>query len=323
MIIEEGKRVLKVEGEALLEVAARMGHSFEEAVLLCLSCCGHLVVVGMGKSGLIGAKIASTFSSTGAPAFFLHPAEGIHGDLGMISRNDLIIAISNSGETGEILQILPSFKRIGLKLITLTGNISSTLARVSDVVLDVSVREEACSLGLAPTASTTAALAMGDALAMALLQKKGFRKEDFAFFHPGGTLGRNLLLRVEDAMYVGAAIPKVLEETIMRDVVLEMTEKKLGMTTVLNQKGKLAGIITDGDLRRLIKGMDQNNPDLFLRPAKEVMNPHPKMISKGALAAQAIQIMEEYAITSLVVSNADGEVEGIVHLHRLLKSGAG
>ncbi len=325
MIIEEGKRVLAIESAAILELIPKMDDRFVKAVMLCRACRGRVVVIGMGKSGLIGKKISATMSSTGTPAFFLHPAEGIHGDLGMISKDDVVVAISNSGETEEILRILPSIKRLDLKLITLTGNTKSTLAKMSDVVLDVGVREEACPLGLAPTASTTATLAMGDALAVALLQEKGFRKEDFASFHPGGTLGRTLLLKVEDVMHLGEAIPKVLEQTPMREVVLEMTAKKFGMTTVLNEDGILLGIVTDGDLRRLIKRADYGQDgqgDIFSLPAKEVMNRNPKTISKEALAAQAIHLMESHSITSLVVVREGGSVDGIVHLHDLLKSGA-
>ncbi|TAK09425.1 MAG: KpsF/GutQ family sugar-phosphate isomerase [Candidatus Manganitrophaceae bacterium] len=321
MILEEGKRVLRIEAQAITDLIDRIDGRFVEAVELCYSSKGRVVVIGMGKSGLIGKKIAATLASTGTPAFFLHPAEGIHGDLGMVSKEDVALLISNSGETEEILRVLPSLKRLNLKLITLTGNTKSTLAKMSDVLLDISIREEACPLGLAPTASTTATLAMGDALAVALLQQRGFRKEDFAFFHPGGSLGRQLLLKVEDAMHVGNNIPKVAEETPMREVVLEMTAKKLGMTTVLNAAGKLAGVITDGDLRRLIKKIDHEGRDIFSLPAREVMNRSPKTISKESLTAQAIHMMESHSITTLVVAGSDGQVDGILHLHDLLKKG--
>ncbi len=321
MILEEGKRVLRIEAQAISDLIGRMDGRFVEAVELCYNSRGRVVVIGMGKSGLIGKKIAATLASTGTPAFFLHPAEGIHGDLGMVSKEDVALLISNSGETEEILRILPSVKRLNLKLITLTGNTKSTLAKMSDVVLDISIREEACPLGLAPTASTTATLAMGDALAVTLLQKRGFRKEDFAFFHPGGTLGRQLLLKVEDAMHAGNDVPKVSEETPMREVVLEMTAKKLGMTTVLNSAGKLAGVITDGDLRRLIKKIDHEGRDIFSLPASEVMNRNPKTISREALTAQAVHMMESHAITVIVVTGPDGYVDGILHLHDLLRKG--
>lgn len=321
MILEEGKRVLRIEAQAITDLIERIDGRFVEAVELFYNSRGRIVVVGMGKSGLIGKKIAATLASTGTPAFFLHPAEGIHGDLGMVSKEDTAMLISNSGETEEILRILPSLKRLNLKMITLTGNIKSTLAKMSDVVLDLSIREEACPLGLAPTASTTATLAMGDALAVALLQKRGFRKEDFASFHPGGSLGRRLLLKVEDAMHTGNNIPKVTEETPMREVVLEMTAKKLGMTTVLDSAGKLTGVITDGDLRRLIKKIDHEGRDIFSLPAAEVMSRNPKTISREALTAQAIHMMESHAITTLVVAGPDGHVDGILHLHDLLKKG--
>ncbi len=318
-ILEEGKRVLKIEAEAISDLIDRMDQQFVDAVSLCFRCSGRIVVIGMGKSGLIGKKMSATFSSTGSPAFFLHPSEGIHGDLGMISKEDVALIISNSGETEEILRILPSLKRLDLKLITLTGNANSTLAKRSDVVLDVAVREEACPLGLAPTASTTATLAMGDAIAVALLQKRGFRKEDFAFFHPGGALGRNLLLRVQDLMHKGDEIPKVGEDTPLKEVVLEMTAKQLGMTAVETKEAGLAGVITDGDLRRLIKTADRDDRELFRLPALEVMSHHPKTITSDALAAKALQIMETHSITSLMVLDDSGKIEGVVHLHDLLK----
>ncbi|MBI3803409.1 MAG: KpsF/GutQ family sugar-phosphate isomerase [Nitrospirae bacterium] len=322
MILEEGKRVLKIEAQAILDLIERMDGRFVEAVELCYNSKGRMVVVGMGKSGLIGKKIAATLASTGTPAFFLHPAEGIHGDLGMVSKDDLALLISNSGETEEILRILPSLKRLNLKIITMTGSIKSTLAKLSDVILDISIKEEACPLGLAPTASTTATLAMGDALAVALLQKRGFKQEDFASFHPGGSLGRRLLFKVEDAMQTGNDIPKVSEETPMREVVLEMSAKKLGMTTVLDDAGKLVGVITDGDLRRLIRKIDHEGREIFSLPAKEVMSRNPKTILRGSLTAQAIHLMESHSITALIVAGADGQVDGILHLHDLLRRGA-
>ena len=320
-ILNEGLRVLEIEARAISELIKNIGQSFVEAVRLCHSCSGHVVVVGMGKSGLIGKKISATFASTGSPAFFLHPSEGIHGDLGMVSKNDVVITISNSGETEEILRILPSLKRLGLKMISMTGEVNSTLAIRSDVVLDVSVQEEACPLGLAPTASTTAALAMGDALAVALLQKRGFRKEDFASFHPGGSLGRSLLQTVKEVMHSGEAIPTVSEETPMKEVVLEMTVKKLGMTVVLTDKKKFVGIITDGDLRRLLRTADRHAGDIFSLPANKVMTRNPRTIKAEALAANAIQDMEAFSITTLVVVSASKRVEGVVHLHDLLKKG--
>ncbi len=318
MILEEGLRVLKIEAEALLRLAKSLDQRFVDAVLLCYACSGRVVVIGMGKSGIIGKKIAATLASTGTPAFFIHPAEALHGDLGMVMKDDMALLLSYSGETSEVLNLIPSLKRQGLKIISITGDVKSSLAKVSDIVLDVSVSEEACPLGLAPTASTTASLAIGDALAIALLSKRGFKKEDFASFHPGGTLGRNLLLKVEDVMHKGNTIPKVFEETPMREVILEMTAKKLGMTTVLSRDEKLSGIITDGDLRRLI--LDQERLDIFALPAKEVMTGNPKTIRKEALVAEAISVMEEASISTLVMTNTLGFVEGVVHLQDILKT---
>ncbi len=320
--IEEGRRVIRIEAEALSELEQRIDERFVVAVNLCHTCEGRVIVIGMGKSGHIGKKISATLSSTGTPALFLHPSEGIHGDLGMISKNDIVLTISNSGETEEILRILPAIKRLDLKVITMTGKISSSLAKESDIILDVSVHEEACPLGLAPTASTTTALAMGDALAVALLQKKGFQKEDFAFFHPGGSLGRNLLLKVSDVMHTGEEIPTVEETMQMREVVLEMTAKKLGMTIVVTEKGSFSGVVTDGDLRRLIRDVNRGQGDIFSLPAAEVMNPEPKTVLSDALAAEAIHKMETFSITSLVAVDGQGKVKGIVHLHDLLKRGA-
>jgi len=318
MIISHGKRVLQIEAEAISALVDRLDDRFERAVELCYFCKGRIVVTGMGKSGLIARKISATLASTGTTAFFLHPAEGSHGDFGMVSKEDVFIALSNSGETDEVLRLLPSIKRLNLGLIALTGNLRSTLAKMSDVVLDVSVKEEACPLGLAPTASTTAALAMGDALSIALLQKRGFQREDYAEFHPGGALGRRLLVRVQDAMHLGADIPIVDGGTPMKDVILEMTSKKLGITTVQDPQGHLLGVVTDGDLRRVFMNRES---EIFSLKAAQVMTTHPKTISKEALATQAIQIMEQYSITALVVVTKEERVAGIVHLHDLLKLG--
>lgn len=332
MILEEGVRVLRIEAEALLRLSNALDQRFVDAVLLCYACRGRVVVIGMGKSGIIGKKIAATLASTGTPAFFIHPAEALHGDLGMVLKDDMVLLLSYSGETGEVLNLIPSLKRQNLKIIGITGDTKSTLAKMSDIVLDISVSEEACPLGLAPTTSTTASLAIGDALAIALLSKRGFKKEDFAFFHPGGTLGRNLLLKVTDVMHKGNAIPKVFEETPMREVILEMTAKKMGMTTVLSHDEKLSGIITDGDLRRLILGSSgpgqqslpvgssKNQSDIFALQAKEVMSPHPKTMRKDALVAEAISLMERSSISTLVMTNPMGFVEGVVHLHDILKT---
>ena len=317
--IEEARRVIRVEADALAAMADRIDASFERAIDMIMSSPGRVIVSGMGKSGLVGQKIASTMASTGTPAFFLHPAEGIHGDLGMIMKGDVVIAISNSGETEEILRILPSVKRLGAHLIAMSGNPTSNLARSSDVFLDVSVAEEACPLGLAPTASTTATLAMGDALAVALLVKRGFKAEDFAIFHPGGSLGKKLILRVEDLMHSGDAIPLVQEDTVMKDALFVITEKGLGVTGVCDASGALKGVITDGDLRRaLAKGFDILN-----QRAAEIMKCGPLRIKRSELAAAALQIMEQRAITSLFVFTDDqiSSPCGIIHLHDILKSG--
>jgi arabinose-5-phosphate isomerase len=318
-VIDEARRVIRVEAQALSAMADRIDVSFERAVDLILASSGRVIVSGMGKSGLIGQKIASTMASTGTPAFFLHPAEGIHGDLGMIMTGDVVIAISNSGETEEILRILPSIKRLGAPMIAMSGNPASNLARSSDVFLDVSVAEEACPLGLAPTASTTATLAMGDALAVALLVKRGFRAEDFAIFHPGGSLGKKLILRVEDLMHSGEAIPLVKEDTLMKEALFVITDKGLGVTGVCDSSGGLKGVITDGDLRRALeKGFDILN-----QRASEVMKLAPLRIKRSELAAAALQIMEQRAITSLFVFEDDHNVApcGVIHLHDILKAG--
>jgi arabinose-5-phosphate isomerase len=317
MSLEHGKRVLDIEARAIASLVDRLDDCFTKAVDLLFVCSGKVVVSGMGKSGLIGQKIAATLASTGTPAFFLHPAEGIHGDLGMLARHDTVIALSNSGETEEVLKLLPFVKRLNIPVIALTGRIQSSLAKNSDVTLDVSVSEEACPMGLAPTASTTAMLAMGDALAITLLQKRGLREEDFAQFHPGGTLGRRLLLRVQDLMHQGDAVPRIHSGATVHDALLEMTTKKLGMTTVLDDAGRLFGVVTDGDLRRCLeKGID-----LAVAHVHDLASRSPKTITPDALAARAVQIMEEFSITSLVVLDEHGSVVGVLHLHDLLKSG--
>ena len=319
MILDEARRVIRAEAEALLAMAGRINGSFEAAVTIILTSPGRVVVSGMGKSGLIGQKIASTMASTGTPALFLHPAEGIHGDLGMIMKGDVVIAISNSGETEEVLRILPVIKRLGASLICMSGSGCSTLARSSDVFLDVSVAEEACPLGLAPTSSTTAALAMGDALAVALLVKRGFRAEDFALFHPGGALGKKLFLRVEDLMHTGDEIPLVQETALMKDVLYVISAKRLGVTGVTGADGALCGVITDGDLRRSL----EKGYDIFASRAAEIMKTDPRRVKRNELAAAALQVMERYSITSLFVFD-DGQSRvptGIVHLHDILRAG--
>lgn len=317
-LLELAKRVLQIEAEAVASLIERLDDRFIQAVELLYACRGRVVLTGMGKSGFVAKKIAATFASTGTPALFLHPAEGVHGDLGMVVRGDVVVAISNSGETPELIELLPSFKRFGVKLISLVGDPNSLLARESDVFLDVSVKEEACPLNLAPTASTTAALAMGDALAVALLEKRGFRPEDFALLHPGGSLGRRLLLQVGDLMHVGEEVPRIVQEASMKEVILEMTSKRLGMTTVVDEAGKLVGIITDGDLRRALQKVGDA---LLGKRASEFMTRNPKIIEKEELAAKAVQVMERYSITSLIIVDEEGRPEGVIHLHDLLKAG--
>jgi len=317
-ILGVARRVISVEERAVRGLLSRLDSSFVRAVELLYGCKGRVVVTGMGKSGIIGRKISATMASTGTPSFFLHPAEGSHGDLGMVVKGDVAMAISNSGETAEILSLLPVIKRLAIPLIALTGKPSSTLAKRSDVVLDVSVREEASSLAMAPTASTTAALAMGDALAVALLEVKGFSEEDFALLHPGGTIGKRLLLKVEDLMHVGNEIPLVTLETTMKDVILEISSKRLGITTVVDDHGHLQGVITDGDLRRILERYGRS---FFELEAGQVMTKNPKAIPGNALAARALQVMEKHSITALVVSNEAGKPIGIIHLHDLLKAG--
>lgn len=315
--LQEGKRVLEIEARAVQVLIDRLDERFAQAVDVLYQCKGKVIVSGMGKSGLIGQKIAATLASTGTPSFFLHPAEGVHGDLGMVARRDAMIAISNSGETQEVLQLLPFVKRMNLPVVALTGRPASTLAKISDVVLDISVSEEACPMGLAPTASTTATLAMGDALALALLRKRGFKQEDFAQFHPGGTLGRRLLVKVKDLMHGGSDVPCVGLHASGSESILEMTAKKLGMTTVLDKTGVLMGIITDGDLRRFI----QNGGDFTRVTAAELASRNPKTIGPDELATTAVGLMEQHSITALVVVDRQHRLKGVIHLHDLLKHG--
>jgi arabinose-5-phosphate isomerase len=315
--LDVGRRVLDIEARAVQALLQRLDGGFSEAVDLLYRCKGKVVVSGMGKSGLIGQKIAATMASTGTPSFFLHPAEGLHGDLGMLARRDVTIAISNSGETQEILQLLPYMERMGIPVVAIVGRKGSTLAKNSAVVLDVSVAEEACPMGLAPTASTTVALAMGDALAVALLEKRGFKEQDFAKFHPGGTLGRRLLVKVRDLMHKGQEMPQVRETVLASEAILEMSAKKLGMTTVVDRAGALLGIITDGDLRRFL----QEGGDFSKITAGALASCHPKMIGPDELAAKAVEMMERYAITTLVVADSAKGIVGVVHLHDLLRHG--
>jgi arabinose-5-phosphate isomerase len=317
-IIEQAKDILKIEADAVRALIDRIDESFSEAVDLMYSCMGKVIVTGMGKSGLIGKKIAATLASTGTPALFMNPAEGSHGDVGMVSKGDVVLALSNSGDTEEIIRILPTLKRLDIKIIGMTGNSQSVLARAADVSLDVSVQEEACPMGLAPTASTTAALAMGDALAITLLNKREFSEEDFALFHPGGSLGRRLLLTVEDLMHAGGNIPAVHPDTLMKEAIFEISSRRLGITSVLDENRKLLGVITDGDLRR---GLEKWGEDFFSLKAGDVMTHRPKTIRKNMLAAKAMSVMEKYSITVLVVADDEDNIDGIIHLHDLLKAG--
>jgi arabinose-5-phosphate isomerase len=317
MIREKAKEVIRREAEAVAGLEEKIDENFVRAVELILQSKGRVIVTGIGKSGIIGKKIAATLTSTGTAAFFLHPTEGIHGDLGMVQKNDVVIAVTKSGGTDEIYQLIPLFKRLGVPIITFTGSPNSAVAEKSDVVIDVSVDQEACPNDLIPTSSTTAALVMGDALAIALLDERHFSSEDFALLHPGGHLGRKLLLKVSDIMHKGEEIPVVSEETDMKGVILEMTSKRLGTTTVVNQNGKLVGIFTDGDLRRLVERTDE----IFSLKAGQVMTKNPKTIDGDELAAKALNLMESYAITSLIITNGERQPTGIVHLHDIIKAG--
>ncbi len=317
-IINIAKKVLQIEAEAIFALAQRLNHDFEKAVSIVFGSKGRVVVTGMGKSGLVGKKIAATLASTGTPSFFMHPAEASHGDLGMVTSRDVIIAISNSGETEELTGLLPFLKRFNVGLISMTGNPLSTLARCSDVNLDISVKEEACPFGFIPTASTTAALAMGDALAVAILTKKGFREEDFANYHPGGSIGKRLLIKVKDLMVAGDAVPVVSPFVSMTDAVIEISSKRLGITVVADTDNKILGIITDGDLRR---GIAKWGKDFYDMKAGEVMAKNPKNINESELAAKALSIMERHSITSLIVPDDEGKAKGIIHIHDILRKG--
>jgi arabinose-5-phosphate isomerase len=310
------RKVLQTEAAAVLALVSRVDDRFGRAVTLIRHCKGRVIVTGMGKSGIVCRKIAATLASTGTPAFFLHPAEAVHGDLGVIQADDVVIAMSYSGETEELTQVLETLKRIGAPLIALTGDVKSTLAQSADVALDCSVSEEACPMNLVPTASTTAALAMGDALAMTVLVDKGFKPEDFASLHPGGKLGKKLR-RVEQMMNSGEALPVVQLHTTMRDVIYEMSRKKLGMTTVVEKDGRLAGIITDGDLRRKMA----TTPNILDLAARDVMTVSPVAIPQTTLAVEALGLMEQRKITSIVVIDPDRRVAGVVHLHDLWRTG--
>jgi arabinose-5-phosphate isomerase len=313
--LELARKVLRIEAAAILGLVDRIDGDFERAVQLLFECRGRVIVTGMGKSGLICRKIAATLSSTGTSAWFLHPAEAIHGDLGAIRDDDLVLAVSYSGETDELIRLLESIRRIGARLIAITGNPGSTLARAADVTLNCGIAKEACPMNLVPTASTTAALAMGDALAMTLLVRKGFREEQFASLHPGGKIGRRLM-RVEHVMHAGDAAPVVRTSTAMADVFHEMSSKRLGMTCVVDDRGRLAGVFTDGDLRRLFT----RGASVLTLSAGEAMTPGPVTISRDVLAVEALKVMETHKITAVVVVGPEQQVEGVVHLHDLWRT---
>jgi arabinose-5-phosphate isomerase len=316
--IDEARKVFDVESRAIAALADRLGEEFERAVKLIHGCEGRVIVSGMGKSGIIGKKIAATLASTGTPAYFMHPAEASHGDLGMVTGKDIVLALSNSGETDELVGLIPHLKRFNVTLISMAGKKSSRLGRSSDVCLDVSVDEEACPMGIVPTASTTATLAMGDALAVALLVERGFREEDFAAYHPKGSLGKKLLVTVEDLMHKGDALPSVGPDTPMADTVMEISTKRLGITTVRDEGGQLIGVVTDGDLRR---GLEKLGNSLFEKTAKDIMTAGPKSIGAEDLAVKALAIMEKHSITALPVPDAEGRPLGVIHLHDILKEG--
>jgi arabinose-5-phosphate isomerase len=316
-LIQRGRRVLAIEARAVADLEHRLGPEFARACALMLACQGRVVVTGMGKSGHVGNKIAATLASTGTPSFFLHPAEAMHGDIGMITKHDVVLALSNSGETDELLAILPVIKRLDVPLIAVTGNHASTLGRYGSVTLDVSVPQEACPLNLAPTASTTAMLAMGDALAVAMLEARGFTQEDFARSHPGGTLGRRLLLHVEDVMRHGDALPAVSPDTVLSAGLLEMSRKCLGMTTIVDDRRRVIGVFTDGDLRRAF----DRQIDVHQTRMRDVMTKNPKAAQPRMLAAEAVHLMEAHRITALPVVDADGVLVGALNVHDLLRAG--
>lgn len=316
-LIEAGRSVIDIESKMIHSLLSRIDQTFVHACHLLLSCRGKIILMGMGKSGHIARKIAATFASTGSPSFFIHPGEAKHGDFGMITVDDTLIMLSNSGETEEILSILPFVKRLGIQMIAMTGNPSSRLAKSATINIDVSVAKEACPLGLAPTASTTAALVMGDALAISLLESRGFTAEDFAKSHPGGTLGRRLLLSVDELMHTGNNIPRVNNDALLKTALVEITQKKLGMTAVVNQHDQLMGIFTDGDLRRAL----DNHTDIHHTPIHQVMTKTPKVIKPDMLAYEALRLMEKNKITALIVTNEINHPIGVIHLHDILRAG--
>jgi arabinose-5-phosphate isomerase len=316
-ILKRGKKVIAIEGKTVLSLQERINDQFVKAIKLISNCTGRVIISGIGKSGIIARKIVSTMNSTGTPALFLHPSDAVHGDVGIIRKDDVFICISNSGSTAEMVRLIPIIKRIGVTIIAMVGNTSSYLAEQADVFLDISVEEEACPLNLAPTSSSTATLVIGDALAVTLLEEKNFTKEDFAFYHPAGSLGKRLIMKIEDIMTRGDDVPIVYTGTPLKDTILTMTRKRLGATCVIDQTGKLSGIVTDGDLRRAL----QNSENLTNLTAKDIMTSEPKVIKSNILAASALTMMEQYNITQLIVIDEQSIPIGMVHIHELVKSG--
>ncbi len=315
--ISIGREVIRKEAQAIFDLENKINYDFAQAVELLSKCKGRVIISGMGKSGIIGRKIAATMTSTGTSAMFLHPAEGMHGDLGAVHKDDVVICISKSGDTSELFQIFPVLKRIGVPIISMVGNRRSRIAERSDIVLDVSVKEEACPFSLAPTSSTTAALVMGDALAIALLEKRNFSAEDFAMFHPGGSLGKKLSMKIDDIMFTGDRIPKVDEDLPLEKVIFEITSKRFGSTCVIDQDQKLTGIITDGDIRRLV----EKTKDIWNLTAKDVMTKNPKKVKIGAMAADALKLMTDFSIMQVIIIDDENCPRGIVHIHDLLEAG--
>lgn len=315
--ISIGKEVIRKEAQAIFDLEQKIDSEFAEAVELLAQCKGRVIISGMGKSGIIGRKIAATLTSTGTAAMFLHPAEGMHGDLGAVHKDDVVICISKSGNTSELFQIFPVLKRIGVPIISIVGNRRSRIAERSDIVLDASVKEEACPFNLAPTSSTTAALVIGDALAVALLKRRNFTAEQFAMFHPGGSLGKKLSIKIDDVMFTGDRIPKVTEDLPLEKVIFEITSKRFGSTCVVDQEDRLIGIITDGDIRRLV----EKTKDIWDLKASQIMTRNPKTVKLGTLAAEALKLMTDFSIMQVIIVDENNHPRGIVHIHDLLEAG--
>ncbi|OQX95083.1 D-arabinose 5-phosphate isomerase [candidate division KSB1 bacterium 4572_119] len=315
--IEKGREVVRKEAETILSLESHINEQFAKAVELIANCTGRVIISGMGKSGIIGRKIAGTFTSTGTAAIFLHPAEGVHGDIGIVHKDDVVICISKSGDTNELFQIVPILEKLGVPIISITGNIRSRLAERSDIALDASVKEEACADSLAPTSSTTAALVMGDALAVALLEKRSFKPEDFALLHPGGNIGKNLTMKIDEIMFTGDKIPIVSENDVLEKVIFEITSKRFGSTCIVDDRKKLVGIITDGDLRRLM----EKTKDIWNIRAKDIMTKGPKTVEVGINASDALKVMTDYSIMQVIIVNGENNPKGIIHLHDILEAG--